>query len=153
MHKQERLFISSRSSTPANIIDDLGIGDRPRVLHYGPSDRVDPLLLLLVGVGEEVHGVLVGGELEGAGLVEDILSAPDGEAGAHWDDTTWRGAAGDVGVLEPEELALLEHEPAATPCLDVLALLGKPAGALRIRPELHAVVVLRARVLARRRSP
>lgn len=71
------------------------------MLHYGPSNRVDPLLLLLLGVGDEVHGVLVGGELKGAGLVEDVLGAPDGEAGAHWDDTTWRGVAGDVGVLEP----------------------------------------------------
>lgn len=123
------------------------------MLYYGPSDRVDPLLLLLLGVGDEVHGVLIGGELEGAGLVDDVLRAPDGEAGAHWDDTTWRGGASDVGVLEPEELTLLEHEPAAAPGLDVLALLCKPPGALRVRPEIHAVVVLRARVLARRCAP
>lgn len=123
------------------------------MLHDGPSDRVDPLLLLLLGVSKEVHGVLVGGELEGAGLVEDVLGALYSEAGADRDDATWRGGAGDVGILEPEELALLEDEPAATPGLDVLALLGEPACALRVRPELHATVVLRARILARRCSP
>lgn len=154
MYKREKNpFPSESRSASANVIDDLGIGNRSRVLHDGTTDRIDPLLLLLLGVGEEVHGVLVGGKLEGAGLVEDVFGALDSEAGAYGDDATRGGGSGDVGALEPEELALFEDKPAAAPGLDVLALLGKPAGALGVRPELDAAVVLRTRVLARRRSP
>lgn len=124
------------------------------MLNDGAADGVDPLLLLLIGVGDEVHGVLAGGgELESTGLVDDVLGTLDGQAGAHRDDATWDGGPGDVAVLEPEELALLEDEPAAAPGLDVVALLGQPPGSLRVRPELHPAVVLRAGVLTRRRSP
>ena len=45
------------------------------------------------------------------------------------------------GVLEPEELPLLQHEPAAPPHLDVLALLRELAGEVRVRLELNDVVV------------
>lgn len=124
------------------------------MLHQRPSDGVDPLLLLLLGIGDEVHGVVRGGgELEGAGLVEDVLGAFDGEARADGDDATWGGGGGHVGVFEPEELALLEDEPAAAPGLDVLALLRQPGGAFGVGPVLDARVVFWARVLARRGPP
>lgn len=124
------------------------------MLNYGAADGIDPLLLLLVGIGDEVHGGGGGGELEGAGLVDDVLGPLDGEAGADGDDPARDGGAGDaVVVLEPEELALLEDEPAAAPGLDVVALLGEPPGSLRVRPELDPVVVFRIRVLTRRCSP
>jgi len=108
----------------AIIIDDLVNGDRPRVLHNRPSDRVDPILLLLLRIGNEVHGFRPSGELERELLVEHVLGALDREAGGHRDDTTWLGTACDDGFLEPEEFTLLEDEPAAAPRLDVLALLG-----------------------------
>lgn len=124
------------------------------MLDYGAADGVDPLLLLLVAVGDEVHGGVGGGELEGAGLVNDVLGSLDGEAGADGDDAARNGGAGDaVGILEPEQLPLLQDEPAATPGLDVVALLGEPSGSLRVRPELDPVVVFRVRVLTRRCSP
>lgn len=73
------------------------------MLDDGAPDGVDPLLLLLLGIGDEVHGILAGGgELEGTGFVDDILSALDGQAGADRDHAAWNGAAGDVAVLEPE---------------------------------------------------
>jgi hypothetical protein len=31
----------------------------------------------------------------------------------HWDDAAWPGGVGDGGVLEPQELALLDYQPAA----------------------------------------
>jgi len=123
------------------VIDDLGIGDGSGVLDDGAADRVDPILLLLLGVGDEVHGVGARGELEGVGLVEDVFGAFDGEARGDGDHAAWTRRTRDGGVLEPEELALLEDEPAAAPGLDVLALLGEPAGPLGVRPELDAVVI------------
>lgn len=114
------------------------MGDGARKLDNGAADGVDPLLLLLVGVGDEVHGFFAGGELEGELLVEDVLGALDGEAGGDGDDAAGAGCAGEVLVLEPEELPLLQHEPAPPPCLDVLALLGEPPRSLRVRPELDA---------------
>ncbi|GMN41326.1 hypothetical protein TIFTF001_010551 [Ficus carica] len=137
----------------AVVIDDLGIGDGARVLDDGATDGINPVLLLLLGVGDEVHGVGPGGELEGVLLVEDVLGALDGEAGGDGDDAAGPGGTGDGGVLEPEELPLLQDEPAPPPRLYVLALLRQPAAALRSRPELHAAVVVRALRLARRGSP
>nr|KYP48685.1 hypothetical protein KK1_029571 [Cajanus cajan] len=49
--------------------------------------------------------------------------------------------------------APLTDEPAAPPRLDVLALLRQPSGALRVRPELHAVIVRRILRHAGRRAP
>lgn len=87
----------------AIIIDDFIVGDGLGVLNDGAADGVDPLLLLLLGGGEEVHGGIGGGELEGAGLVDDVLGALHGEARGHGDDATWRGGGRDgEGVLEPE---------------------------------------------------
>lgn len=136
------------------VIDDLGVGEGEGVLDDGSPDRVDPILLLLLGVSDKVHSFSRGtGELESAGLVDDVLGALDGLAGGHGENAARSGGAADVGVLEPEELPLFQDEPAAAPGLDVVALLGQPPGALRLRPELDAAVVLRARVLARHRSP
>lgn len=112
------------------------------MLHYGPSNRVDPVLLLLLRVGDEIHGVVPRRQLESELLVENILGSLDGEAGGHWNDATRRGGARDVGILEPEELPLFQNEPPAPPCLDVLALLGEPPGAFWVRPELDAVVLV-----------
>lgn len=111
------------------------------MLHDRPSDRVDPVLLLLLRVRDEVHGLGPSGELERELLVEHVLGALDGEAGGHGDDAARRGAAGDDGFLEPEEFSLFEDEPAAAPRLDVLALLGQPAGPLGGGPELDTAAV------------
>jgi hypothetical protein len=108
------------------------------VLDDGAPDGVDPLLLLLLGVSNEVHGLARRGELEGVGSVEDVLGALDGEAGGDRDDTAGHGSARDGRFLEPEEPPLLEHEPPPPPCLDILALLGQPTHALRGAPELNA---------------
>ena len=116
----------------AVVVDDLGIGDGSGVLNDGSADGIDPLLLLLLGVGDEVHGLAAGGELEGELAVKDVFRPLDGEAGGDGDDATGNGGAGDVGLLEPEELPLLEHEPTAPPRLDVLPLLVQPPGALRV---------------------
>jgi hypothetical protein len=107
------------------------------VLDDGAADGVDPLLLLLLGVGDEVHGLRRGGELEGELPVERVLGALDGEAGGDGDDAAGHRRARDARVLEPEEPPLLEHEPPPPPRLDVLPLLGQPPRALRRTPELH----------------
>lgn len=139
---------------PAIVIEDLVVGDRPRVLDDGSADGIDPVLLLLLRIGDEIHGLVPSGELEGELAVECVLGALDGEAIADGDDAAGAGGAGDVGFLEPEELPLLEDEPAAAPRLDVLALLRQPAGALRRAPELDAVVVVGVGLGgAHRRSP
>ena len=65
------------------------------MLHYGPSDGVDPILLLLLGIGDEVHGIGSGGEFESVLSVEDVFNALDYEASGHRDDTTWLRDAGD----------------------------------------------------------
>ena len=153
MERTSGVYKHKHRSPFAIIIDDFGIRHGSRMLDYGASDGVYPFLLLLLGVGDEVHGVAVGGELEGKLLVEDVLGALDGEASTHRDDATWLGIVGDVGVLEPEELASFQDEPAATPGLDVLALLGEPAGSLGGRPEIHALVVLWLRVQPSSGSP
>lgn len=123
--------ITPRSSLEI-IIDYLGVGNRSGMLHNRPSDGVDPVLLLLLGIGDEVHGVLTGGDLESEGLVEDVLGALDGEAIGDWDDAAWGRELGHVGILEPQELTLLQHEPPAAPRLDVVPLLHQPPGTLRI---------------------
>ena len=139
---------------PAIVIEDLVIGNRSRVLNDRSADRIDPILLLLLRIGDEIHGVAPSGELEGELAMEDVLGALDGEAIGDGDDAAGAGGAGDGGLLEPEELPLLQHEPAAAPGLDVLALLGEPAGALGRGPELDAVVVVGVGLGgAHRRSP
>ena len=122
----------------AVVVDDLSVGDGAGVLYDGAAYGVDPLLLLLLSVRDEVHGLTRGGELEGVGPVEHVLGALDGEAGGDGDDAAGHGGARDGRVLEPEEPPLLEHEPPPPPRLDVLALLGQPTHALRNTPELHA---------------
>lgn len=108
------------------------------MLDDGAADGVDPLLLLLLGVGDEVHGLRRGGELEGELPVERVLGALDGEAGGDGDDAAGHRRARDARVLEPEEPPLLEHEPPPPPRLDVLPLLVQPPRALPAVPELHA---------------
>lgn len=152
--RRRRVVRSASESSPVVVIDDFRFGNRSGILNYGAADRIDPLLLLALGLGDEVHGVLTGGrELKGAGLMEDILGALDGEAGIDRDDAAWYGGAINIGILEPEEFTLFKNEPTATPVLKVFALLVEPAGALGSRPELDALVIVRTRILARRRSP
>ena len=123
------------------------------MLNNRSTNRIDPIFLFLLGIGDEVHSIGASGELEGELFVEDIFGSLDGEAGGHWDDATWNGAAGDGGFLEPEELAFLEDEPTATPGLDVLPLLCEPPGSLGARPELYAAVVFGGMVRTHRGSP
>lgn len=73
------------------------------MLNDGATNRIDPILLLLIRVSEEEHGGVRGGEFERRGLTEQVLGALNGEAIGHRDD-----AAGDGGgcsgvgwVLEP----------------------------------------------------
>lgn len=80
----------------AVVVDDLGIGDGSGVLDDGSADGIDPLLLLLLRVGNEVHGVLAGGELESELPVQDVLGALHGEARGDGDDAPWDRGAGDV---------------------------------------------------------
>lgn len=137
----------------AVVIDDLGIGDGSGVLDDGSADGIDPLLLLFLGISDEVHGVAAGGELEGELAVEGVLGALDGEAGGDGDDSSGDGGARDGGFLEPEELPLLENEPTPPPRLYILPLLVQPPGSLRIRPELHPSAHLLRRPRSHRRSP
>ena len=123
------------------------------MLDDGATDGVDPVLLLLLGIGDEVHGVRARGKLKRVGLVEDVFGAFNGEARGDGDDAARLRGACDGGVLEPEEFALLKDEPTAAPGLDVLALLGEPAGALGVRPELDSVVVGGILRHAGRRAP
>jgi hypothetical protein len=132
----------------AVVVDDLSVGDGSRVLNDAAADGVDPLLLLLLRVGDEVHGLGGGGELEGELAVEHVLGALDGEAGGDGDDAAGDRGPRHGGVLEPEEPTLLEHEPPPPPRLDILALLVQPPRPLRPVPELHAG----PRVAARRRG-
>lgn len=134
---------TERSAIGAIVIDDLRIGDGSGVLNDGASNGVDPILLLLLGIGDEVHRVGARGELERVLLVDHILRALHRQARRHRNDAARLGGARDGGVLEPEELPLLQHEPPPSPRLDVLALLRQPTASLWIRPELHAVVVVR----------
>lgn len=63
------------------------------MLNYGAADGVDPLFFLLIGVGDEVHGGVGGGELEGARLMDDVFGAFDGEARADGDNAARSGGA------------------------------------------------------------
>lgn len=123
------------------------------MLNDGAANRVDPVLLLLIGIGDEVHRIGARGEFEGVGFVEDVFGALDGKTGGDGDDAAWLGDARDGGVFEPEELALFEDEPAAAPGFDVLALFCEPAGAFGVGPEFNAVVVGWRLRLAGRRAP
>jgi len=107
----------------AVVVDDLCVGDGPGVLDDGATDGVNPLLLLLLGVRNEVHGLGRRGELEGELAVEHVLGALDCEAGGDGDDAAGHRGPRHRRVLEPEEPPLLEHEPPPPPRLDVLALL------------------------------
>nr|GMD22286.1 hypothetical protein BHM03_00015740 [Ipomoea batatas] len=112
---------------PAIVIDDLRVGERSGVLNDGAADGIDPILLLLLGVSDEVHGVTASGELERKGLVEDVLGALDGEALVDGDDAARDGVGSGGGgrVFEPQKLSLLENKPTTAPGLDVVALLGR----------------------------
>lgn len=144
---------TDRSSSVAIVVNDLGIGDRAGVLNNWSPDGVDPIFLLFLGIGDEVHGLSASRKLESELFIQDVLGAFDGEAGGHRNDASRPGGAVDDGFLKPEKLALLEDEPAATPGLNVLALFGEPAGAFRVRPELDAAVVVRVIGCAGSRTP
>ncbi|KAJ7982573.1 hypothetical protein O6P43_001684 [Quillaja saponaria] len=97
------------------------------MLNYGPSNRVDPFLLLLLAIGDEVHRGIAGGEFEGTGFVHNVLGALNSEANTHWDDASWCGRAGDImGILEPKELTLFKDEPVSMLGLNEIALFGEP---------------------------
>lgn len=77
------------------------------MLYDGATDGIDPLLLLLIAVGDEVHSLSARRELEGEWLVEDVFGSLDSQAGAHRNNTTGIRIPCDVIFLEPEELSLL----------------------------------------------
>ncbi|XP_058198324.1 putative receptor-like protein kinase At3g47110 [Rhododendron vialii] len=85
---------------------------RPRVLHYSPPDQVDPVLLVLVVIGDEVHGEPIGGDLESVGLVDDILGALDSEAVADRDDAAG-GVLGNEGTTVAVKVLKLTEKGAA----------------------------------------
>lgn len=93
------------------------------MLDDGATDGVNPLLLVLLGVRNEIHGLGRRGELEGELAVEHVLGALDCEAGGDGDDAAGHRGPCHRRVLEPEKPPLLQHEPPPPPRLDVLALL------------------------------
>ena len=123
------------------VIDDFGVAgdDRARLLHDGTADGVDPVLLLLLGVGDEVHRPVARRYLEGEFAADRVLRSLDREAGAHGDDSPGARAAIDNAILEPEELSSLQNEPPPPPRFDVLALLVQPSRPLGAVPELYVV--------------
>lgn len=96
------------------------------MLYDGAANGIDPLLLLLITVCDEVHGLSARRELEGEWLVEDVFGSLDSQTGANRNDTTGIRIPCDVIFFEPEELSLLQNKPPAPPCFDVLALLHQP---------------------------
>lgn len=109
---------------------------RAGMLHYGSAYRIDPLLLLLIRVRDEIHGLLTGGELESKLLVENILRPFDSEASGDLDDATGLGIPRNVAIFEPEKLTAFEDKPTATPRFDVFALFHEPSRALGADPEV-----------------
>lgn len=79
-----------------------GVSDGAGVLDDGVADGVDPLLLFL-RVGDEVHGLRWGRELEGELAVQCVLGAIDNEAVGDGNDTAGHRHARDARVLEPDE--------------------------------------------------
>lgn len=106
----------------AVVINNFIIGNRPGVLYNWSTDGVDPIFLLFLGISYEKHGLGPGGELKSVLLVEYILGAFDREASSSWNHPTRYRTSGDRRFLEPEELSLLQNEPAASPSLNVLPL-------------------------------
>lgn len=123
------------------------------MLNNRSTNRIDPVLLLLLRIGDEIHRLAPRRHLERKLPIKNILCALDGEAGGNRDDTAWSGRAGDGRFLEPEESSLFQDEPAAAPRLDVLTLLGEPAGAFGVGPVLNAVVVFFRLSVTHRGSP
>lgn len=113
------------------------------MLHNGAADRVDPFLFLLLGISNEVHGVLAGGEFKSKGFIECVFGTFDSKAIGDGNDASGNGILyGRIKrILKPQQFSLFQNKPTAAPGFDVLALLGEPAGPLRIGPEIYAVVV------------
>jgi len=71
--------------------NDHGIGSG--VLDDGATNGVDPVLLLLLGIGNEVHGVGACGKFKCVRLVKDVFGAFNGKAVGDGDAAAWsRGA-------------------------------------------------------------
>lgn len=88
----------------------------------GSSHGIDPILFLLIRICNEIHRLLVRGKLECMLFVQNICRASYGTARGNRDDSTGPGISANMVVFEPEEHALFEDEPAATPGFDILAL-------------------------------
>ncbi|MED6192273.1 hypothetical protein PIB30_008799 [Stylosanthes scabra] len=79
--------MQDREESPLVVIGDLRVSNRSRMLNNGATDGVDPILLLLLRIGDEVHRVGARGKLERAGLVDEcVLRALNGEATRHGND-------------------------------------------------------------------
>ena len=90
----------------------------------------------LLGVRRvEEHGALLRRNLKGARGIEHVGGATYAQAAAELNDAARGRLTGDVGVLEPGELAALEDEPALAPGADMLPLLPEPAGVFRGVPK------------------
>jgi len=112
------------------------------MLNDRASDGIDPLLLLLIAVCDEVHGLSARRKLEGKWFVEDVFGSLDSQAGTDRNNAARIRIPCDVILFEPEELSLLQNKPPAPPCFDVLTLLHQPSRTLRAVPEVDAVVIV-----------
>ena len=90
------------------------------VSHNSFSDGVDPILLLLLGVCDEVHRITLCRELECIRFVDDIFCALHREALIDRDASSRLGRPCDRSFFEPEDLAVFQHEPSLAPRLDEL---------------------------------
>ncbi|KAJ4720031.1 hypothetical protein OWV82_007928 [Melia azedarach] len=104
---ESKSFKPEPSSSLAIVINDLRISHRSRVLNYGPSDRVDPVLFLLLRISDEVHRFSSRTQLKSVLFVQHIFSSLNSETRSNRDDATWLGGTSDGGLLEPEEFTLL----------------------------------------------
>ena len=121
---------------PAIIIHNLWFGHRPGMLNNRSTNGVNPLLFLLIRIGNKIHSLSTHGKLKGEWSIENIFSTFDGETCRDRDDASWFGGSRNDAFFEPEELPSLQDEPPAAPRLYVLSLLHKPSCSFWIAPEI-----------------
>jgi hypothetical protein len=97
------------------VVVDVVVHDRPRMFDDGLSDGIDPILLVLFNVRDKVLRASWHGDFEGCRFVDHVLSPLDAVAPRQVDHPSWLRIGGHIVVFEPENLAVFEHKPAATP--------------------------------------
>ena len=125
---------------PAIIIHNLWFGHRPGMLNNRSTNGVNPLLFLLIRIGNKIHSLSTHGKLKGEWSIENIFSTFDGETCRDRDDASWFGGSRNDAFFEPEELPWLQNKPSPAPCLDILTLLHEPSGAFGIDPESYLML-------------